>query len=40
MNEGWGRVGKDGVEEFRAVVACGREFCPKYKIVVSCIVRE
>jgi len=33
------RVGKDGVEVFRAVLVCGREFCPRYKIVSSCVVR-
>jgi hypothetical protein len=34
------RVGKDGVEVFRAVLVREREFCPGYKIVSSCVVRE
>jgi len=29
MNEGWGRVGKDGFEKFRAVVVCGRGILPR-----------
>jgi len=34
------RVEKDGVEVFRAVLVCGRGFCPGYKIVSSCVVGE